>query len=124
MNAARALPYTGLGRVGVAESTFVTEVEAAKIRSALNAARAGSGSLTQLAEAYDLAAAHDMAATRDELLFHMRARLPKEKLDLLNSASRKTALRNLGIGIGLGVLAGIGTHFVLVAIGERQRGGQ
>jgi hypothetical protein len=122
MLAARALPPGSIGRIGIGDPDVITEVEAAKVRTALNAARAGSGTLTQLAEAYDIAAAHDMTATREELLVHIRARLPKEKLNLSTSTGRKTAIRNLSVGIGLGILAGIGTHFVLVAVGERQRG--
>lgn len=120
MNAARA--YAALGRIGEPAGDFISEVDAAKIRSALMAGRAGTASLTILAEAYDIAAKHGMEASQNELLAHIRARLPKQKLDLSRSEDRKAALRNLGVGIGLGVLCGIGTHFVLVAIGERQRG--
>lgn len=84
-----------------------------KISAALKAARAGSGSLPQLAEAYELASLHNLSATKMELSGYLQSRLPV-------NIDRKKAVSGLAKAFGIGVIAGLTTHFVLVSMGERK----
>jgi hypothetical protein len=95
----------------------MTEVEAAKVRAALVAARAGGGSLTQLGEAHDIAGKYAMTKTQEEIIAHIRNLV---KAPLNGRAAAKVVARTLGIGISIGILAGITTHFLLVAFGQRR----
>jgi hypothetical protein len=117
---ARSLSPFPIGRVGVVDPDIVTEVDAAKVKMALAAARSGTGTLTQIAEAYEIAAAHGMTATKLELMKLLRSRLSMNAEEI--AANRKSAVRRLAGTIGLGMLAGICTHYVLVAIGQRTPG--
>lgn len=113
--------YPDIPQIGSVTSEMEqSAINAIKIKDALVAARIGTASLAQLGEAHDIAAMQGLKATVAELQDAIRAKLPI--VNNVNGA-RKAAMRNLAVGVGLGVVAGIGTHFVLVGLGERSRGG-
>jgi hypothetical protein len=74
----------------------------------------------ELAEAHEVAARHRMT----EELGYLRAQI-RGLTQGPNGANgdrlamRKAAVRNVGFGVFVGVLAGICTHFILVAAGQR-----
>lgn len=107
-------------RASFGAETGVSQGGLAKVSATLNAARAGGASLTELADAYETASALNLVAAQRELLDVIRSRIPREKISFKTPEGRKAALKSLAIGVGFGVLAGIGTHYVLVAIGERK----
>lgn len=75
------------------------------IREALSAGRGGSGTITLLARAHEIAAKHDMSATVLELRRHIYDLLPHPGPPPLNS-------RTVIYSILLGLISGTATAFI------------
>lgn len=76
-----------------------TRAQVDQVRAALDAARSGSGSLSQLATAHDLAAGSGLPSCAAELRSHMRRRLTPDS----------GIARDVVLGLATGVL----THHLL-----------
>lgn len=79
----------------------LTQTQIDKIRAALDAARNGRATLSQLAEAHDLADGACLNGTLGELRAHMRTMIPAPPM------------RAEAKGIILGIISGVFTHLIL-----------
>jgi hypothetical protein len=82
----------------------LTDTEIASLRKALDDARAGRATLTQLAQAHDLA--EDAGATHvvGELRSHIRRMTPTPASPLSS---------NIGKSLALGIVSGVLTHQIM-----------
>jgi hypothetical protein len=75
--------------------------EAAKIQTALTAARRGGASVSQLAEAHELAEKHQLAAVTADLRRHLRNLIPDP------NNGRMSVSRSFTIGVASGLMTWI-----------------
>lgn len=99
----------------------MTPPEHTALQDALAAARRGAATLPTLATAHDIAARYHMTDTlayiRDQIRHLIQGTTNGDST--AKTEIRSAAFRNIGFGVFVGIAAGISTHFILVAAGQR-----
>lgn len=98
---------------------MISDSDSSRLQATLTATRAGAATLMQLAEAHEIAARNNMTDSLSFIRQQIRAMVPDPNGVTWKKEARQAAVRNVGFGVFIGILAGITTHFILVATGQR-----